>query len=67
MKLTTLQRSATRTTTRRGHRLRWERHAKVWTGTCRRCGDYVQVNATPAPNGITIGGSAVAQNCRKGA
>jgi hypothetical protein len=28
-----------------------------------RCGAYVQVDTNPPPNGIDIGGSAVAVNC----
>jgi len=35
----------------------------VCLSTCRVCGGYVQVDTRPAPNGIDIGGDAVALNC----
>lgn len=30
---------------------------------CQTCGAYVQVDSNPPPNGIDIGGNAVALNC----
>ena len=30
---------------------------------CQNCGKYVQVDTQPAPNGIEIGGEAVALGC----
>ena len=33
------------------------------TSTCRKCGKSVSVDAYPAPNGVGIGGEAVALNC----
>jgi hypothetical protein len=61
-----LKRSATAATTWRGHKM------EPWTATgsktrayrsCRLCGAWVGVNVSPPPNGIEIGGSAVALNC----
>jgi hypothetical protein len=36
---------------------------ETWQTECRRCGAWVQVQPNPAPNGIDIGGSAVAVGC----
>ena len=51
--------------TRRGHDMA---HFTTLSGhlaeaICRDCGAYVQVDTNPAPNGIDIGGTAVAINC----
>ena len=35
-----------------------------YRSTCRKCGMLVDVNPDPAPNGIDIGGSAVALGCK---
>jgi hypothetical protein len=55
---------------------RWREHVLHWevptryncgretqTGTCDTCGAWVQVDTRPEPNGIDIGGPAVAVNC----
>lgn len=56
----------------RGHRIRCQsrthdrvsgRRTSFWT--C-RCGATVTCDTNPPPNGITIGGDAVAVNCKKG-
>lgn len=35
-----------------------------YESVCKGCGSYVQVDTDPAPNGIDIGGTAVALNCK---
>ena len=76
LKLGTLRRNAARSTAKRGHRLKWGepygRPAKPdlgfiyenysQTGTC-KCGAWVTIAQFPAPNGIAIGGAAVAVDC----
>jgi hypothetical protein len=53
----------------RGHSMRRFGRVQVadgretWQTECRRCGAWVQVQPNPAPNGIDIGGSAVAVGC----
>ena len=54
---------------RRGHDMkpgeinRSDRKATYLT-QCRRCGVYLHCDTRPMPNGIDIGGSAVAIDCR---
>ena len=36
---------------------------KTWQSECRKCGAWVQVQPNPAPNGVDIGGEAVALEC----
>ena len=52
----------------RGHRLgKWDtRHGEsrsLANNECIGCGAWVQCNTRPQPNGIDIGGTAVALNC----
>ncbi len=52
----------------RGHsmsRFRYTLHGKRITGLseCKVCSAYVQIDTRPEPNGIDIGGNAVALNC----
>jgi hypothetical protein len=60
-----LARSARRAAKRRGHTLaRFRRMADTASAArCSVCGAEVFVDARPAPNGIDIGGEAVALNC----
>ncbi len=72
MKLSTLKRQAQQATTWRGHSMKWgpifggatTNHGSQF-GTCRNCGAEVLLTEHPAPNGIDIGGAAVALNCVK--
>jgi hypothetical protein len=53
----------------RGHSLRWRtaHHGEARSyqvGYCCRCGKEVCINTKPQPNGIDIGGEAVALNCK---
>jgi hypothetical protein len=36
---------------------------RVYVSTCKRCMRSVSVNPAPPPNGIDVGGEAVALNC----
>ena len=53
----------------RGHDMRRWKTVKSMSGkvfkhsTCRKCGAWADVTATPDPNDIEIGGLAVATNC----
>lgn len=60
-----LKQSAKQSAQLRGHKLSKFRIAgrNVFEATCVDCGMYVQVNLTPAPNQIDIGGTAVALSC----
>ena len=69
-KFNRLRKDALQAARQHGHKM--ELHWHDWGGwggteraewTCKTCGAYVQVNVTPAPNGIDIGGTAVAQDC----
>lgn len=66
--LSTLKREASAAARFRGHVIRWAPEHKGWaggraaSGAC-RCGAVVQVEQIPAPNGIEVGGSAVASSC----
>lgn len=35
----------------------------AFSATCRDCGAWMRIETTPPPNGITIGGDAVALSC----
>jgi len=59
-KETRLKKEANRAADFRGHRLFWQGN----TGTCEHCGAWAQIDTNPAPNGIDIGGPAVAVNCQ---
>jgi hypothetical protein len=65
--LQSLRREAAQGTNFRGHRMRWSLYhgegRSLYNGTCTRCGGWVQCNTNPLPNGIDIGGSAVALTC----
>lgn len=51
-------------TTFRGHELRpWIVDGTRAHTSCIECGMYVNVDTSPPPNGIDIGGSAVAMTC----
>jgi hypothetical protein len=69
MKLSTLIKSAQRSTASRGHRMKWGSvygradGPKSRNAECRKCGAFVTVHESPAPNQIDIGGEAVAVNC----
>ncbi len=63
-KILRLQMEANETATFLGHHLKWFRvDVARKTGDCRDCGLGVTVDAQPMPNGINIGGPAVALNC----
>jgi hypothetical protein len=66
--LTELKRSATESCALRGHEIEWAApwHGEtksIQRGKCRRCDMVVDINTNPLPNGIEIGGEAVALNC----
>ena len=69
MKLSTLKRRAQQSTRLRGHRMRWNEPfgrangPKSQFGFCRVCNAEVLLCEKPAPNGIDIGGAAVAVHC----
>ena len=42
----------------------WGQGRDVQTGTCRKCDMTVHLYTHPAPNGVEIGGEAVALNCK---
>jgi hypothetical protein len=57
-------------TTFRGHLINWQKpyHGErnsLMTGECIRCQAWVQVDTNPLPNGIDIGGPAVAVHCKR--
>jgi hypothetical protein len=56
---------ATESAAFRGHKLgKWIFHdGNTAETTCMNCGKWIQVESNPAPNGIDIGGPAVALNC----
>ena len=51
----------------RGHKFsgKWDKHDRlpIFMRECIVCAAFVAVDLSPAPNGIDIGGSAVAINC----
>lgn len=47
----------------RGHDMGGWNSYKAPYCECVKCGAFVQVDSSPAPNGIDIGGDAVAINC----
>lgn len=65
--LDSLRRQAAQSTAFRGHRMTWQvihgESRSLALGTCRRCEMQVTCNTRPEPNGIDIGGEAVALNC----
>lgn len=69
--LNALKREASKSARFRGHRLSWRNvygradGPKSQSATCRKCGAGLTVEQSPAPNGIEIGGPAVAVNCGK--
>ena len=70
-KLSTLRKSAQKSTKARGHSMRWRLvfgragGPLAQGGACRHCGMEVWLHERPAPNQIDIGGEAVALNCKK--
>lgn len=69
MKLSTLRKRAQRATKARGHAMRWQSPFGRADGpqsqyaVCKHCARDVLIVEAPAPNGIDIGGPAVALNC----
>lgn len=66
--LSELKREATESAEWRGHKIVWSapyhsERTSVQNATCCDCGAEVQINTNPLPNGIDIGGTAVALNC----
>jgi len=69
--LETLRRHAAKACNFRGHSMQWSNpfgsasgpHSMF--GTCRHCRMEVLIREAPAPNGIDIGGEAVALQCRR--
>jgi hypothetical protein len=70
MKLSTLKKQAQCVTKSRGHSIKWGETfgrsdgPKSQNGKCKHCGAYVFLAESPAPNGIGVGGLAVAVNCQ---
>jgi hypothetical protein len=73
-KIVRLRKEAEGAAAARGHALRWDPvyvtrflspGARERTGLCRHtgCSAWVNITDRPLPNGIEIGGSAVALNC----
>ena len=66
-----LKREAREATDWQGHHMRpWELqhrslHREVWESVCGVCRKSVQIDTNPPPNGINIGGEAVALNCQE--
>lgn len=67
-KLAGLMAEATVCAANRGHRLTWEtiRPGEIARATCQACRAEVQAETRPAPNGVDIGGEAVALDCPDG-
>jgi hypothetical protein len=64
--ITRLRRLADMAAKFRGHRLKWDRLTPTLAeGICIDCGEWVQVNTRPLPNGFDIGGPAIARDCRE--
>ena len=65
-KMKRLMTEAKQSTTFRGHKMgKWTIHNKnVAESVCLKCGKWVQVDCSPPPNGIDIGGPAVAIGCK---
>lgn len=66
MTLAELRQEATEAAEWRGHSIEWEPPRlleSIQTGNCTQCDAWVQVCTKPAPNGIGIGGPAVAIHC----
>lgn len=69
MELRKLQLQARQSAENRGHTLgRWmtnhnDEHDTA-LATCIHCGHFVQCDTRPLPNGIDIGGTAVARDCK---
>ena len=66
--LVSLTAAATVASMNRGHEMAWEHppvSATINNAECKFCGAWVQVNTSPAPNQIFIGGSSVAVNCKE--
>ena len=64
-----LQKQAESACNNRGHQLgKWEiyhgERNSLANNACVRCGKEVQCNTLPLPNGIDIGGEALALGCR---
>lgn len=69
-KITRLKKEAHESATWRGHEIDWGHiyHGEgrsLRAGSCRKCGRAVMVNTNPPPNGIDIGGEAIALDCAK--
>jgi len=62
-----LQREAKESCEWRGHSMiPWQYHSfwkNITYSSCSKCSGFVQCDTAPPPNGIDIGGSAVAENC----
>ncbi len=72
-KLAKLKRQAISSAEFHGHRLGPWKSNLIFTAPkravelaiCIRCGEWVQVDTCPPPNGIDVGGTAVAVDCQK--
>jgi hypothetical protein len=68
--LDTLKSEAEEGATFRGHVMIWEKpyHGErnsLQTANCKHCPAWVQIDTKPMPNGIDIGGPAVAIDCNR--
>lgn len=67
--LARLTSEAMESATWRGHEMEWQAPIKrsygrtIQTAVCKWCGMWAQVDTKPEPNGIDVGGTAVALNC----
>jgi hypothetical protein len=63
-----LRKQAEQSCTNRGHRMVWSspyhgESRSIQCAVCSGCGKEAHINTNPSPNGIDIGGEAVALNC----
>ena len=63
-----IRREATKSCRARGHIMEWQKPERETnrisqTAYCARCGMMVALDTCPPPNGIDVGGAAVALHC----
>jgi len=64
-----LRTRATKSAGKRGHTIRWQKAVfsnypdGTQQGDCTKCPAWVDIDSNPLPNGIDIGGPAIALDC----